>query len=194
MSGPGPEETLQPVPDDIFRYVMGSFASGVSVVTTVCDGEPRGMTCTAVCSVSARPPLLLTCFRTPSATLDGVDSLGHFAVNFLDSDARSVAAGFAGSGDRFAGTTWRPGIAGVPLLDRTLAHAECVVRDRFDAGDHVVVIGVIVAGEVHTERFPLGYWRGNYVRVFRMSNLRARTDEAEDLPKRSYTEWAHLLG
>lgn len=154
-----------------FRGVMGSFASGVSVVTTLDDGVPKGMTCTATCSVSAEPPLLLTCFRKPSGTLDALTASGHFAVNFLDTDARDVAKMFASQHpDKFGEVAWRPGVTGVPVLSATLAHAECTVYERFDVGDHAIVIGAVVGGEVDGERLPLGYWRGSYVRLFRMSN------------------------
>jgi len=154
-----------------FRDIMGSFASGISVVTTLTeDAEPFGLTCSAVCSVSATPPLLLACVRTPSSTLDAIRDRGHFAVNFLDAQAREVSQLFARPGqDKFRQVGWRPGAAvGMPILDRTIAHAECEVHQLVDAGDHVIVLGRILAGEVEESRFPLGYWRGSYVQMFRM--------------------------
>jgi flavin reductase (NADH) len=156
-----------------FRAVMGSFASGVSVVTTMDEeGTPYGLTCSAVCSVSAGPPLLLCCVRAPSRTLDTLRKRGLFAVNFLDSQARELSELFAGRvTDKFALADWMPGPAlGMPVLDRTVAHAECEVHEAVDAGDHVVVLGRLLGGRVDTGRFPLGYWRGGYVRLFRMTD------------------------
>ncbi|MBV2156568.1 flavin reductase family protein [Kitasatospora sp. SUK 42] len=159
------------LPYESFREIMGSFASGVSVVTTLtADGEPYGLTCSAVCSVSADPPLLLSCVRTPSSTLDAIRAGGHFAVNFLDAQAREVSQLFAGPGqDKFHQVDWHPGKAtGMPVLERTLAHAECEVHRLVDAGDHVIVLGRLIGGDVEESRFPLGYWRGGYVQMFRM--------------------------
>lgn len=156
---------------EAFRDIMGSFASGISVVTTLSgDGEPYGLTCSAVCSVSADPPLLLSCVRTPSSTLDAIRTRGQFAVNFLDAHAREVSQLFAGPGqDKFHQVGWRPGAtAGMPILERTLAHAECSVHRLVDAGDHVIVLGHLIGGHVDQSRFPLGYWRGGYVQMFRM--------------------------
>lgn len=156
---------------EAFRTVMGSFASGVAVVTTrTPDGEPHGLTCSAVCSVSADPPLLLACIRTPSRTLDVLRESGVFAVNFLDAQAREVSQRFSGQEqDRFGGIPWHPGRArGVPVLDRVLAHAECSTRQLIEAGDHVVVIGLLVGGDADRSRFPLGYWRGSYMQVYRL--------------------------
>lgn len=153
---------------DVFRQIMGSLASGISVVTAVGqDGGARGLTCSAVCSVSADPPLLLCCVRTPSSTLDALRVRGGFAVNFLDSRARALSDLFASRReDKFSGVRWRAGpVTGMPVLDSTIAHAECVLHDEMDAGDHVIVLGRLVGGEAASGRSPLGYWRGNYVRL-----------------------------
>jgi len=153
---------------DDFRKIMGSFASGISVVTAIGhDRRARGLTCSAVCSVSADPPLLLSCIRAPSATLDALRERGRFAVNFLDSLACRVSDLFASPvADKFAAVQWQPGSAtGMPILGCTLAHAECVVHTTVDAGDHVVVLGRVVAGKASPHRYPLGYWRGRYVQL-----------------------------
>lgn len=170
-SFPGPHEPTEISYED-FCGIMGSFASGISVVSALDEEDrPYGLTCSAVCSVSASPPLLLSCVRTPSSTLDAIRNRGLFTVNFLDSQARGVSELFASrTPDKFAGVRWRPGkVTGMPVLDRTLAHAECLVHGLMDAGDHVIVLGRLVGGELDTSRFPLGYWRGGYVRLFRMS-------------------------
>jgi flavin reductase (DIM6/NTAB) family NADH-FMN oxidoreductase RutF len=151
-----------------FCEIMGSFASGISVVTSVGrDAQAHGLTCSAVCSVSADPPLLLSCIRTPSSTLDALREQGSFAVNFLDSRARKVSELFASRDeDKFAAVRWRPGrVTGMPVLGCTLAHAECSVHDVIDAGDHVIVLGRLIGGQVDSARYPLGYWRGKYVVV-----------------------------
>lgn len=164
--------TIEDVRYHAFREIMGSFASGVSVVTTLDEhGRPYGLTCSAVCSVSAKPPLLLCCVETPSRTLDAIREQGCFVTNFLDAQARDVSVLFASrEEDKLSHVQWRPSTTvGMPVLDRTLAHAECVVHDLVLAGDHVIVLGRLVGGAVDPSRFPLGYWRGNYVRLFRMT-------------------------
>jgi flavin reductase (DIM6/NTAB) family NADH-FMN oxidoreductase RutF len=161
------------IDDENFLSIMGSLPSGVSVVTTVSQEEPPvpdGLTCSAVCSVSRTPPLLLVCLRMPSRTLDAIMEHGRFAVNFLDAQAEPVSAVFAGPDEsKFANVEWRPGEhTGMPVLERALAHTECLVQNRMDVGDHAIVIGRVVGGIVQDDRFPLGYWRGSYVGMFRM--------------------------
>lgn len=155
-----------------FRGIMGSFTSGISIITSTGeDGQPAGMTCSAVCSVSADPPLLLACVKFPSSTLEAIKWRGSFVANFLDAQAREVSDLFASRApDKFGQVDWQPGeMTELPVLERTLAHAECLVAGVMDAGDHVIVLGKLIGGSANIGRYPLGYWRGSYVRVFRLN-------------------------
>jgi flavin reductase (DIM6/NTAB) family NADH-FMN oxidoreductase RutF len=150
----------------LFRRLMGSLISGVSILTARDpDGTPLGMTCSAVCSVSANPPLLLTCVGTPSSTLNAIRASGCFAVNFLDADSHDISGLFASrTPDRFSRVSWQPGaVTGMPVLAGTVARIECAVHQDVSAGDHEIVIGRIVGGEIEADRAALGYWRGGYL-------------------------------
>ncbi|MER6632155.1 flavin reductase family protein [Streptomyces sp. NPDC000987] len=160
------------LPDQVdlhtFRSVMGSLPTGVSVVTSVTsDGEPRGLTCSAVCSVSASPPLLLVCVKHPSGTLEAIHESSVFAVNFLSSGMAETARTFASPvPERFSGVAWSPGkrIA-APVLDANVATAECILTSSYLAGDHQILIGRLVHGDVSTTHTPLAYWRAQFSEV-----------------------------
>jgi flavin reductase (NADH) len=160
--------TRPPVDLQTFRFVMGSFASGVCVVTTVDENdEPRGLTCSAFCSVSVDPPLLLVSLSNRSGTLPAVLSSNRFAVNILGSQGQSVSQLFAsGAKDKFSRVRWEPGPAtGTPLLQVNVAHAECEVFDAVEEGDHTLLIGRVVGGGTEQDRHSLVYWRGAYGRL-----------------------------
>lgn len=143
---------------------MGSFASGVTVVTvTGKDGTPTGFTASAVSSLSLDPRLLLVCVSKHSSTLDIIKEAGSFAVNILSTEQQETAQQFATRRDgRFGGIRWRAGAeTGAPILDGSLAYAECRLRDTCKGGDHVILMGEIVAGEAN-EAEPLLYFRGRY--------------------------------
>lgn len=153
-----------PIERDLFRRVMGSFASGVTVVAVIgADGAPTGFTASAVTSLSLDPRMLLVCVSERSATLSAVKEAGSFVVNILSAQQQEVAQQFATRRDnRFGGVRWRPGAAtGAPVLDGSLAYAECVLKDTCQGGDHVILMGEIVAGDAH-EAEPLLYFRGRY--------------------------------
>ncbi|MEA2572861.1 MAG: hypothetical protein QOH93_159 [Chloroflexia bacterium] len=150
----------------LFLRVMGSFASGVTIITVMDqDGQPRGFTASAVSSLSLEPRMLLVCVSERSSTLDILKQAGSFAVNILSADQQHVAQQFStADGDRFAGLRWRQGSeTGSPVIDGTLAYAECRLTETCKGGDHVIVMGEIVAGDAH-EAEPLLYFRGRYGR------------------------------
>ncbi|GGO10089.1 hypothetical protein GCM10010116_20330 [Microbispora rosea subsp. aerata] len=137
-----------PVDPAQFRSLMTTYPAGVAIVTTTApDGEPWGMTCSSICSVSLRPPTLLVCLRDGSPTLAALLQRSAFAVNLLHSRAEPAAKLFAsGEPDRFQKITWvREAELGIPLLvedAHTIAH--CQVSETRPVGDHVVVFGEVV--------------------------------------------------
>ncbi|WP_079193872.1 flavin reductase family protein [Streptomyces sp. CB02923] len=166
-----------PVPLDGFRALMSAFPAGVAVITTYgSDGDPRGLTCTSLASVTAEPPILSVCLNTRGETLQALCDRGAFAVNLLHDRARHTAEVFAKPvADRFAHTEWQPSPeAGLPwLTDDAFATAECEVAHLAEIGDHTLVLG-LVTGVVRAAGTPLLYgahrfaaWPGGELPEFR---------------------------
>lgn len=148
------------------RDVLGQFATGVTVVTSVHDGEPVGLTCQSFSSVSLEPPLVLFCVSRTSTTWARVSQVGHFCVNVLAADQQPLAQAMAVRGPhKFDGVDWTPGVTGSPVLAGTLAHVECRTEAVHPAGDHVVVIGRILdlAAGSGADQPPLLFHRGGYL-------------------------------
>ena len=97
---------------------MASFPSGVAIVTTVDpDGTPRGLTTTAVSSVSAHPPTILVCVDLGSRTLSALRGRRRFVVNFVGRGRSPLGLLFASKADdKFERVAWRPTESGIPLL------------------------------------------------------------------------------
>ena len=130
-----------------FRSMMSRFPSGVAIVAANGrGGEPWGMTCSSVCSVSLEPPTLLVCLRMGSPTLRAVLDSGCFSVNLLHERAQAAAELFAsGNPNRFDLVRWeRPATASGPHLVAD-AHtiADCRLDGSRQVGDHVVVFGEV---------------------------------------------------
>jgi flavin-dependent trigonelline monooxygenase, reductase component len=150
----------------LFRAVLGSFPTGVAIVTTVgSDGAPRGLTCNAICSVSAEPPLLLFCIGKKAGSAAAFLETKAFVVNFLAAGRGDLSTRFASPlDDKFDGTRWQPSMlaGGSPILsDDNVAHAECTLSQVVDAGDHYVLIGLVVGGAANGGT-PLMYLRRTY--------------------------------
>jgi flavin reductase (DIM6/NTAB) family NADH-FMN oxidoreductase RutF len=144
------------------KAVHRCFPTGVTVVTTVCEGQPYGLAVNAFSSISLEPPLVLVCVAARSATYDHLFRADQVAVNILSSDQREVAAVFAKSGgDKFRDVAWRPGRNGAPLLDRVAAHFELAIERRLPAYTHTIFIGRVL--DAHTTgRPPLVYYESEF--------------------------------
>jgi flavin reductase ActVB len=149
-----------------FFDVMASFPSGVAVVTTTTDdGVPRGLTTTAVCSVSADPPTVLVSVDLGSRTLDALRRRGAFAVNFIGAGRSDLCLLFASKErDKFERVRWTSGASGLPLLhEDALAWAECTTLQEVEVGDHVVLIAQVENGGVrHGLEPPILYYRRSW--------------------------------
>ena len=164
------EEGLEVAPDR-FREVMGHFATGVSVVTTL-DGElPAGITVNAFSSVSLQPPLVMVALDRRRFITPMVRSFGRYAVNVLGSDQQALSDCFAHAPvspgrEEFCAAAWHRGPAGLPLIDGAIATLECTTVETFTAGDHDLFIGRVDSLEQHREGVaPLLYFRRRYLRV-----------------------------
>lgn len=147
-----------------FRSALGTFLTGVTVVTTVdAEGAPRGFTANSFTSVSLDPPLVLVCIGKSASTFEAFRASRHFCVNILAEEQKDVSSRFASrSADRFSAVSWLPGICGSPVLEGVSAWFECEMHQQVDAGDHLVLIGR-VADFSQSSANPLGYCRGAYV-------------------------------
>ena len=144
------------------RRVLGSFATGVVVVTGDVDGRPVGFAAQSFASVSLDPPLVLFCPAHTSRSWPLIRRSGRFVVNVLAADQREVSAQFARSGvDKFAGLEWEPTPWG-PAIGRTLASVRCTVEQVHVAGDHDIVVGRVQQLVTHREDGPLLFFRGDY--------------------------------
>jgi 3-hydroxy-9,10-secoandrosta-1,3,5(10)-triene-9,17-dione monooxygenase reductase component len=146
-----------------FRQVLGCFATGVAIVTTAGDnGDPVGMTVNSFNSVSLDPPLVLWSIDRESNCFDAFMSAEHFAVNVLGVHQQELSERFARRGvERFAGLDCRGGIGGAPVLPDYAACFECETRHRYDGGDHVILVGEVLAFE-DRQSDPLIFFRGHY--------------------------------
>lgn len=146
-----------------FRDTLSRFCSGVTVITSVSDGQPVGMTCQSFASVSLHPPLVMFIPAKTSRAWPKMQRAGHFTVNFLSADQQAVSNTFATrDADKFGGVEWTPGVTGAPVLPGVLGHIDCTVHAAYEVGDHYVVIGKVQDLSIDSDEPPLLFYRGAY--------------------------------
>jgi 3-hydroxy-9,10-secoandrosta-1,3,5(10)-triene-9,17-dione monooxygenase reductase component len=169
---------------DLFRKVMGHFATGVTVVTSL-DGErPQGITVNALSSVSLDPPLVMVALDRRRFITPVIHRVGRFAVNVLGEGQQGLSDCFAGAPvfpgrHEFCGAAWNPAESGMPLLEDAIATLDCEVVNTFQAGDHdlfIARVDAVTNPEYHP--LPLLYYRRRYLTI-----QQAQTAEVEGKPE-----------
>lgn len=149
-----------------FRNVMGTFATGVTIITTSVHGTAHGITANSFSSVSLTPPLVLFCLGRSSTNFDAFMAADSFAVNILARDQDALSTRFAMfEGDRFEDVGWRTWETGAPILDGVVSAIDCRLEAMHDAGDHLVLVGHAVRAEILSDAPPLLYFRGGYRQI-----------------------------
>jgi len=146
-----------------FRDALGSFATGVTVITTrASDGSPVGLTANSFNSVSLEPPMVLWSLARSSRSLAAFEQASHWAVHVLAADQEAVSNRFARRGEeKFAGLALEHGAGDVPLLPGCAARFECRGALRYDGGDHVIFVGEVVRF-ARGDAAPLVFHAGQY--------------------------------
>jgi flavin reductase (DIM6/NTAB) family NADH-FMN oxidoreductase RutF len=152
------------VDPDLFRHVMGRFATGVTVVSFLCDGVPAGMTVNAFLSVSLTPPLVLVSVRKVSRFVGHVRLGARFGINILSEQQRHLGPHFASQPEQEVKARFSDH-AGTPLLDGSLAQIIARVVDIHPAGDHLLFIAAIEFLAHGAEAQPLIFFSGRYKQI-----------------------------
>ncbi len=149
---------------DDFRSVMRRYPTGVTIVTTLVDGEPKGFTANAFSSVSAEPPMVLICVNRRARTHPLISAAGKFCVNVLRLEQQPLAETFSSHDHTtpFEGVPYHVGPSGSPILEGTLAYFDCELAEEHTAGTHTIFIGNVVACATGDAGEPLGYYDGAY--------------------------------
>ena len=134
----------------VYREAMSRYAGHVQIVTTEYEGVRRGVTITAACSVSDRPPSLLVCLNNGNPNNTVFFESGYFALNSLGAHHQALANAFAGFGglapdDRFALAEWQTLVTGAPVLIDSIVSFDCRVTDSKVTATHTVLFGEVKA-------------------------------------------------
>lgn len=152
---------------DAFRQAMRRFAASVSIITVGRPGHRLGITATAVCSLTAEPPQILSCVNRSSPIEAVIRETRRFAINMLGSHQRAVADVFSGvtghrGEQRFLQHGWHDGDHGVPVLDDAPAVFQCDLVTAHPTSTHSILVGRVVDVRLEGSPSALIYQDGAY--------------------------------
>ena len=125
------------------------------------DGEEmNGFTVSWLMQASFKPPLVSNCVKQDSGSHTILKKTGVFAISFLDSEQKDLAAQFfqpkSRVGNKFEDVEFYEGQeTGCPIIANSLGYIECKVVGAIDHGDHTVFVGEVISSGIHREGEPL---------------------------------------
>lgn len=159
----------------VYRDAIGHFTTGVTVVTSVGENGPSGLTASAITSLSLDPLLMLVCLDRGSRTLRAIEHSGRLAVNVLAHGQDELALRFAGKDpehEKFTGVAWRDR-EGLPELEGIVAWLAGDVESLLPGGDHLIAVTAVRSVDAPGGD-PLVYFRGEFRSLADGGGRRAR--------------------
>jgi len=156
-----PKERIEHADAESFKDAMSHWASGVAVaaVRDPDGGRVYATTATAFASASLKPPLVLLGLGAGAQVLPFLDRHARFGISILSASQRRYATIFA---DPFPVGATPFAASGTPLLPNALTGLECSVHDLVPAGDHRLVLGLVLAVRPGPAEPPLIHYRRAY--------------------------------
>lgn len=154
--------TFDPGTDsDSFRGALGSFVTGVTVITTDSSEGPVAIVANSFASVSLDPPLVLWSPAKSSKRFEHFAGSRRFAVHILAADQRGICEAIIKSKTAIKDVPTHLSHCGMPIIEGALATFECNLEATHDAGDHVIVVGHVTKAN-HRGGAPLVFHAGKY--------------------------------
>jgi flavin reductase (DIM6/NTAB) family NADH-FMN oxidoreductase RutF len=153
---------------DQFKQALGSFASGVTIVTARRpDGGLHGVTVSSFASLSLTPRLITFAITRDGDSHAVLSATDRFAIHILATGQEPLSNHFARQGQVWDGIPYELDADGLPMLPDVVARLSClkaaqIAPDAQPVGDHDLLIGEIVDVMVDPQRQPLLYFRGDY--------------------------------
>jgi len=165
LSGRSGGRRIRDVLGDDLRSLMGTFPSGVAVVTVDAEGEKLGLTLGTLVSLSLEPPLVGFAVSKEAAMHELLRRAGGCAVSLLAAGQDWLAQHFARGVPPIAmwhGIATEPGASGAPLLVGALGWLECALRDEVSVGTHTFFVCDVHKVEAGVDAPALVHVRGTY--------------------------------
>lgn len=148
------------VDDRMFRKAMSQFATGITVVTSVHEGNVIGMTVNAFMSISLQPKIVAVSIGEQAAMYNLLPQTNKFGVSFLRNDQQDVSQLFA-SEDEYGNQEMFTYKKGIPVLKDCLTHLTCHVVESTKVGDHLIFFGEVNDLEIFAGD-PILYYGSDY--------------------------------
>lgn len=144
---------------------LGRVPSGLFIVTAVDEhGTPMGFLGSFVQQVGFDPPTVAVAVSAGRGHLEAIRATRRFAVSVLGEEDKGLMKPFfkkPEDGSPFDDVSSHAPSGSVPVLSDALAWLDCRFAGDHNAGDHVVVFGVVESASKTRDGEPLTHTRKN---------------------------------
>ena len=144
---------------------LGRIPSGLFVLTVRHGEAETGMLASWVQQCSFEPPQISIALKSDRPVWAWLSDGAPFTLNILDDSQTDIVGhfgrGFALQEFAFTGLTVERPNGAAPVLNEALAYLECRVAGRVSAGDHDLLIGLVVGGAMLSDGQPMVHVRKN---------------------------------
>lgn len=161
-----PDSLTQSPPDrTAFRKLMGLFTTGVCVVSVGKDVDAiAGVTVNSFVSVSLEPLLVSWSIQNTSSQFDEYAEAPGFAISILGENQEDVARRYAARGSvGLVEHDFEFSAGGLPIIRGALGYIECRHWSTYEAGDHTMIFGEVMAIGGDADRRPLAFFGGHFL-------------------------------
>lgn len=144
---------------------LGKVATGLHVVTSKIGEDYAAFTASFLTQVSFDPPLIAVAVKKGRGSYDVITQSKKFVVNIMGKDSMKLVGLFAnpktGGKEGLDTVSTEIKTLGIPVLTESVSYLECQYHSEIDAGDHTVIFGEVVNGELLNETEPVTHIRKN---------------------------------
>jgi flavin reductase (DIM6/NTAB) family NADH-FMN oxidoreductase RutF len=148
------------MPEDKAKEALRMMPYGFYAITSCSEDDANAMVANWVIQASFEPRLIALALQKSSYTHGLIENGGSFAVNIFreeDSDAlMDFTKGRSKTPEKMKEASYTPAPqTGCPVLEGAAAYLECRVVKMVDVGgDHDILVGEVVGGDVMKEAEP----------------------------------------
>ena len=149
-----------------YRKCLGSFATGVTVITTNHNEKLTGITVNSFTSLSLDPYMILFNIGKASSKYDTFKNCEYFTVNILEESQLNLSQSFSNPEPvDWEKINYKHGKTNTPILNNVLSYLECKTDKIYDGGDHSIITARVINLESLSNNKPLLYYKGNYCQI-----------------------------
>tara|TARA_B100000686_G_C16011441_1_gene581470 strand:+ start:98 stop:565 length:468 start_codon:yes stop_codon:yes gene_type:complete len=146
-----------------FKNALGSFVTGVTVISINSKNKFIGKTVNSFSSLSLDPPLILFSLSDNSSSLLDFFNSRYLGISILANKQKNISLHFSKKNCKWGDTKFFLSKNNIPLIKESLVNLESKVIRKIKGGDHTIFICKILSSNISKSKKPMIYFKNKYI-------------------------------